>query len=502
MFFRQYRGDQFPDRFTASLPELQEIRRNILETAKKIMYYTRYKNRVMAQMQQSLPVENSVGSANGAASATKAAPEGLPRQAPVLQRNHSNRENRAPAAPTSDKPPFSFGGLSPLSADGVPILYGPNQLTQDKLSLPPNKRRKIQNQSGSSVSSPAQAHGTPATTTTSPKVAKTSSPRVQRSNVAPPLAFKCTESSCAFAVKGFATMDDLNKHTADKHPVVEPPIEDPLEWALEGVRMGLGIGLDMNASNDGTAKSKELVKNKEMESERNALASVAMKKSASMQGLTPMRMEGGTPMSRMASQAGYQGNLVVPRTPQQSNNSVKTPPSDAKQSSSKPGQAELNKVGSASTEPSTPPNNPWKDTPISPSELSSLFPSPFDLQGLSLGSLTPASTLSSSKSAPNSPRLSDIDEGDMLNIRIEAGSWAGAQLPAEFLGETTHAPIPDDVWDIMTDPLLDMPWEDAFGKIIEPDQTTKEWAELTEDQQDRITPFDAGKFRWDSGLLR
>jgi len=487
-----------------SLPEMQEIHKKTMTCAKMMMLFHKFKGQVLAKLRQPMPVENSVGSASVKSGTAKAAPEAPTRQAPALQRNHSNRENRAPAAPTSDKPPFSFGALSPPSGDGVPILYGPNQLTQDKLSLPPTKRRKIQNQTGSSVSTPAQGHGTPATTNTPPKVAKTSSPRVQRPNVAPAPTFKCPEASCEFASKGFATMDDLNKHAGEKHQVVELPIEDPLEWALEGVRMGLGLGLSMlDVSKDDAAKNKEWAKKEwakhvEMESERSALACVAMKKSASTQGLTPMRMEGGTPMSRMVSQAGYQINLGVPQTPQQNNNSVKTPASDAKQSSSKSGPGESSKVGSTSKEPTTPPNNAWKETSISPSELSSFFPSPLDLQGFSLASLTPASTLSSSKSTTNSPKESDIGEGDMLDIRIESDSWMPQPFSAGLLKERTYEPMPDDVWDDLNDPLMEMSWEDAFGKIIEPDRNSKEWKSMTAEEQERITPFDAGRFRWEN----
>ncbi|MCJ1248553.1 hypothetical protein MMC30_005771 [Trapelia coarctata] len=497
-FSRQFRGDQLADRFTMSLADLQEAYNKIMTCARMMIAFYKFKQQATGKPQQPSPVESSVGAANVATGTPKAAPETQTRQAPALQRNHSNRENRAPAAPTSDKPPFSFGALSPpQSGDGVPIMYGPNQLTQEKLSLPPNKRRKVQNQPGSSVSTPAQAHGTPATTA-SPKVTKTSSPREQRSNVAPAPTFKCPESSCEFAGKGFATMEDLNKHTTDKHPVVEPPIEDPLEWALEGIRMGLGLGLSMDASKDTTAKTNGLAKHMEMESERSALASVAMKKSASMQGLTPMRMEGGTPMSRMASQAGYQSNLGVPRTPQQTNNSVKTPASDNKQSTSKSGPGESKKVGSTPKEPSTPPNNLWKDASVSPSDLSSFFPSPHDLQGLSLGILTPASTLSNSKSTTNSPKESDIGEGDMLDIRIESDTWRPAAWGPDPFVESSGKPLLDDEWGDLTDPLLDLSWEDAFEKIIQPDKTTKEWKNMTVEQQEDLTPFDAGRFTWEN----
>ena len=460
-----------------------------------MMSFQRFKQTLASKTQQPLApsrTENSSGSATVATGANQAAPEAHARQAPAPQRNHSNRESRAPAAPTSDKPPFSFGALSPPSGDGVPILYGgPNPLTQDKLTIPPAKKRKIQNQPGSSVSTPVQALGTPATTT-SPKVAKTSSPRVQRQNVAPAPTFKCLESSCESAVKGFPTQDDLHKHRKEKHPVVEPPIKDPLGWALEGVRMGLGLNLDI--SNSTAAKNRDWAKTMDMEVEKSTLASLAMKKSASMQGLTPMRMEGGTPMSRMASQSGYQSNLGVSRTPQQTISSVKTPASDGKQPTSRAGQGQPDKVGSTPNEPSTPPNNRWKDTPISPSEVSSFFPSPLDLQGLSIASLTPSSTLSSSKSATNSPKESDIGEGDLLNIRIESNSWKpDSWKPTAFEQDGV---VLDDVLDDLEDPLMNLSWEDAFEQIIKPDK--KGWNELSDLEQQNLTPFDCGRHRWEN----
>jgi len=485
------------DRFTISLHDLQEASRKVIHWAKLMVNFQKFKQTIASKTQQPLTTsrtENSSGSATVATNTNQAVPEAQARQATAPQRNHSNRESRAPAAPTSDKPPFSFGALSPSSGDGVPILYGgPNPLTSDKLTIPPAKKRKIQNQSGSSVSTPVQALGTPATTT-SPKVAKTSSPRIQRQNVAPAPTFKCLESSCEFAVKGFPTLDDLHKHTKEKHAVVEPLIKDPLEWALEGVRIGLGLGLDMDTSSGTAAKKRDSDKKMEMEVEKSTLASLAMKKSASLQGLTPMRMEGGTPMSRMASQSGYQSTPGVPRTPQQTITSVKTPASDGQQPTSKAGQGEPDKVGSTSKEPSTPPNNRWKDTSFSPSEVSSFFPSPLDLQGLSIASLTPASTLSSSKSATNSPKESDIGESDLLNIRIESNAWKpDSWKPTAFEQDGV---VLDDVLDDLEDPLMNLSWEDAFEQIIKPDK--KGWNELSDLQQQNLTPFDCGRHRWEN----
>ena len=478
------------DRFTASLTELQEASRKMIHSARLMQSVQRFKQQSSSQTQQSLPLnglESSIGSANVATVPNKAAPEAQMRQATALQRNHSNRESRAPAAPTSDKPPFSFGALSPPSGDGVPIAYGPTSVTQDKLTIPPTKKRKIQNQSGSTASTPAQAHGTPATTT-SPKVAKTSSPRVQRSNVAPASTIKCPESSCEFAVKGFATMEDLNKHKIEKHPVVEPPIEDPFLWALEGVRMGLGLSMDI--CGDTVDRNHEWVKNMVIDAEKTALAPASMKKSASMQGLTPMKMEGGTPMSRMASQAG-QSNSGIPRTPQ------KTPVSDGKQPTPKRGQAESTRVGSTPMEPSTPPNNLWKDTSILPSDLSSLFPSPWDLQGLSLATLTPASTLSSSKSAINSPKESDIGEDDLLEIRIESDSWKPDAWKSTLVEEDgVYAFKGNENWAdaALDDDLLLLSWDDAFEKLITP--TEEELKKMPPSMRAQVTPFDAGKYRW------
>ncbi|KAF2229814.1 hypothetical protein EV356DRAFT_570834 [Viridothelium virens] len=152
---------------------------------------------------------------------------------------HKRSNSKTPSAPTSTQPPFQFGaGAS--SPQGVPA-YGPsNELTSDKLKIPPIRKRKAQ--AGSAASTPGQP--TPGSMT-SPQVTK--SPEVKRAPApepakpAPPKnVFKCQENDCDYKDRGFSTQQELEKHKTDMHPV----IDDPLAFALSAVAEWDGCNLD------------------------------------------------------------------------------------------------------------------------------------------------------------------------------------------------------------------------------------------------------------------
>lgn len=81
-------------------------------------------------------------------------------------------DTRTPPAPTSTAPPFALG---PHSAQGTSRTYrGPNEVTQDKLKLPLQKKRKPNSQA-STASTPAEVLGT--VTTSSPQTLEPASPK-------------------------------------------------------------------------------------------------------------------------------------------------------------------------------------------------------------------------------------------------------------------------------------------------------------------------------------
>ena len=350
-----------------------------------------------------------------------------------MQRNNSNRDNRAPAAPTSTQPPFTFGATSP-SPHGIPQAYGPNGFTPDKLNLPPAKKRKG-NQASSTATTPAQTLGTPVIDA-SPQLTKVPSPETRRQS-ATANRVRCPVADCAMSKRDFALTEDLAKHTSEAHKVKEPIIEDPLAWALESVRFGLGV------TEDGKPKSGENGAKKE----KTEQTSHEIKTSVSTQGLTPMKQEATTPMSRVSTQNG----------PQQAAGSNKDAISGARLSAANLSESNIGVVTSAANQPVTPPHDLWGDVAISPADLAACFPTLTDLQGsLSHDILTPSSTASSCKSDKNSPKQSDIGEDDLLKIRLETDSW----IAPEFFQDTMFPQLDAS---LMDDELLGMDWEDAFG---------------------------------------
>ena len=438
---RQYRDEKFNvvEHFTITPQDLDMYIGKLKKEFNHIMKQASLSRNVARQQ----PIQNVVGgtviSPNPATKTHKQDHDLQVRQAvrqTTMQRTHSSRDNRAPAAPTSDKPPFSFNAQSP-PPDGVPQAYGPSQLTQDKLSIPLAKKRKVQNPGAGSTVSLVQSQHTPRSNA-SPQLPKVTSPKAAKS-AAPVHSITCTVSNCDVGAKGFQTTEELVRHTKEMHQAVEPVIEDPLEWALEGIRIGLGIDTDGRTNSPKAQKA-----------EASSPSPPAMKQSASAQGaVAAVKLEVGTPMSRIPTQSGNQSNLSLPRTPQ-----------DAGPSIPKSLKSELGKIGSASGKPLTPPYDPWDGTSVSPMDLAAYFPTAIDLQGsVSLATFTPQSTTPSDKSEKNSPKESDIGEGDGLNISLEAESW----LPPAFFDDTVFPNMDSSFAD---DDILGMDWESTFGSAV------------------------------------
>ena len=334
-----------------------------------------------------------------------------------MQKNLSHQSNRAPPAPTTDKPPqFPF---TPQSPHGVPQAYGEQTLTQAQLMLPQNKRRKSNNHVASAASTPAPAHGTPVTKS-SPLATKVTSPEAKRTQL-PRVTFKCSSSTCQTGQNGFSTQAELDQHNSDVHEPKEPIIEDPADFALASVREALG--LDENG--------KAVAPKETLEAPR-------MKVSTSAQSYTVVKQEISTPMARAATQNGPSPTSNLLKTPQASSG-IKTPASDSKLIT-KDGKGKDTKVPSFDTKDATPPPfDPWVNSSISPETILSSWSSLADMQSvpsftkIQMG-LTPSSTDSSNgnKSKDNSPRPSDISESDAVKINLE-----GLPLNEETVNDDT-----------------------------------------------------------------
>lgn len=320
----------------------------------------------------------------------------------VVQKSHAS--NRAPAAPTSPQPPFTLGGQPP---QGLPnYLDRPNALTRDKLNLPLAKRRKPM-PGPATISTPDLGTAS----SKSPPLLK-HEPKEVQPGTPPSIVIKCTVPHCEASPKGFATQEDLDKHTSEVHRPKELPIGEPLPWALEQMRESLGL--------DEQGKSKPL--KQELRTEKEGSQAPNMKKSASTQGQSAIKQESATPMTRVPTQPGRSPTSTPLKTPQAAAN-TKTPTSEAKfgRIESKSTESKPSTTGTAKSSGTLP--DPWAGSRVPSAVITEAWSGLADLQSLGSWStvqhtLTPPSTLSSGRSEKNSPRVSDISENDAVKINL------------------------------------------------------------------------------------
>ncbi|KAI4195245.1 MAG: hypothetical protein LQ350_007304 [Teloschistes chrysophthalmus] len=361
------------------------------------------------------------------------------RAAAAMQRHHSGHGSRAPAAPTTDKPPNPFP-LGPQSPHGIPFYEGPASVTVDQLILPQPKRRKSNHNQPSAGSTPVLVPDT-TVAKSSPLGPKMASPEAHRAPV-PQMSFKCSLSDCQSGQKGFATQAELEQHNTDAHAPEEPMIEDPAEFALESMR--LALGLDEN----GLSKV-----------QKEHAEAPAMKASLSASSNAAIKQEASTPMSRTGTQTGLSPSWQLLKTPQSSSN-VRNAVADGKVVGMK-GNA------SPAKEATPTPYDAWAGSSISPDEITSAWSSLTDMQSLSFTKyqmgLTPSSTLSSSNEK-NSPRLSDISENDVVKIGMDVGkedkdSWIPSEWFDDVYGDLESLSMGQDnmMEDMGWEPVVDSP---------------------------------------------
>lgn len=366
------------------------------------------------------------------------------RQASV-QKNHNS--SRAPAAPTSEQPPFPFGTQSPQGLAKYPDR--PNGLTQDKLSLPVAKKRK-NNPPQSAASTPVPAHGT--LPSKLPQVIKNVAQGAPPANP-PSVTLKCPVPNCQTAPKGFAAQADLDKHNSEVHEPKEPRIDDPLPWALEQMRVGL------NLDDNGLSISQ----NPGVKVEKGVVEAPKMKASASAQGQSVPKQETSTPMTRVPTQTGPSPASNLLKTPQASAN-IKTPASEVKFSSKEGKSTELRPSATSSKEVLSASPDPWAGSLVSSAAITEAWSGLLDIQPAGpwstiQNSLTPSSTLSSSKSERNSPRVSDISENDVVKINLSVNDdsdWMHSDWFEDGLfGDMESLTVNQD--------FLTMDWDSSFG---------------------------------------
>lgn len=348
--------------------------------------------------------------------------------------HQKNISNRAPAAPTSPQPPFTFGTQSPQGLAKYPDR--PNGLTQDKLSLPSTKRRK-----GNQVTT-VTATSAPAPGTSKPAQANKST--IMDAQLAVPSSrIKCPLPNCQFSGKGFGTQLELDAHASEFHGPRESPIEDPLQWTLQQARLGFGL--------DETGKSMP-------RPEQDVLGTPNIKASESEPAQQLDKQESSTLMARVQIGRSPVFHLKSP----QASVGIKTPSSEAKSSDMDGKIIEPHTSEKTSQKSLTSSPDPWASSHILPAVINHSWPGLPDVSFIGpwttiQNALTPSSTQSSGKSEKNSPRISDISEHDTVKISLiveDDREWANI-FKDQIYGDMKALNQDRD--------QLGMDWETTFG---------------------------------------
>lgn len=389
------------------------------------------------------------------------------RHASVQKSNAAHGGNRAPAAPTSPQPPFHFG-----SPDGVKYANRTDELTQDRLKMPPKKKRRSdQPPSNTSISAQPQHFDT----SKSPQLAKAIPAAAEKPLSEAPI--KCYAPECA-DLDGFVSQADLDKHALDIHDPKEPTIGDPLQWALEQMRSGLGL--------EENGKSKLLLA--ECKTEQTAPEATTMKKSPSAQRQAVGKQESATPMTRVPTQTGPSPGSNLLKTPQPSSN-LKTPGSETKSAAKDVKAVEPKNSHSPTQKQANTSPDPWATSLISSAAISGAFsglpiPSSTGTWNTIQHAMTPSSTLSSGMSEKTSPRVSDISENDAVKISLDTDpldyfDWLTFESATsdDFPNDSDYEIVEDMDWGStgLDGPLKEMDNEGPREGRVEDMGPSREW---------------------------
>jgi hypothetical protein len=331
-------------------------------------------------------------------------------QLKMHQRSNS-RSSHTPAAPTSEQPPIQIGGAR--SPNGAPSYLNNNTLTQEKMHIPPARKKQKQN----STPAPVPGQGTPGSTA-SPQVGKATSPEMKRQIEAKSQAkfLTCPEPECERSNVTFDNQDALEAHRIEDHV---KPLENPLKFVQESLTSVSGL--------DSQGHSKKPSSQEPATTSTSAPNGIKMMQASSKQGHTPsakveIASTATTPMIRQVSMHRQSSAAGVKTNQQPSADS-------AKDTSSKTKQA---KDSARQEAPPLAAADPWATATIDPTELSQFF-QPFEsgaggaISDMNVyRSITPNDTPESSKDGVSEPN-SDISDGVALDINLDVDfdeSWA------------------------------------------------------------------------------
>jgi hypothetical protein len=423
------------ENLTLNEGDFQKYVRHILGFVMKVMNSMQQqgKNAAAQNQQRAQPPQTQ-------AQATAEAARQPQLNAANLKRNDelARRDNKAPPAPTGERPPFPIGGQSP---SGAP-KYSEYLPKVTNLILPEKKRQKIEGQAP-----------TPGKTTASPRIGTNqSSPDLKRQQQPEKTTFKCSLKDCEYHHRGFDTQAELETHTSHAHA----KIDDPVQFALESMAEYLDID-----SRTSQPKPDPSATNRATKPPAVAARAIAPIKSGQTPNLsekvtTPAGQMAATPMARSTS---------LLKTPQ-TGTKAGTPSTGA------PGKATPVSIKATIKEPE-PPVKAEQVEELQPLIPASLFDFSYEDVYASLDANGPFTTLdlkdednswalrsrpgspintpdSSSKDTP-STRQSDISENEnlLINIDVKDGDMPDAWLGAAMSGN----PLPLDVQlsaDLMT----------------------------------------------------
>ncbi|KAK2765523.1 hypothetical protein FQN54_008377 [Arachnomyces sp. PD_36] len=395
----------------------------------------------------------------------------LQQQEEAKQRAKRIQDQGVPAAPTSLQPPFPIGAASP---QGVPQAYGPTDLTQAKLKIPPTKKRKQNNSTPIS----AQKEQAPPKPTPTPQPAKQAVPDPKKTPSSSGGPFRCENAECLHRTEGFYSQVALDKHIEDSHKVEEEPT-NALEYAIESYRIGLGFDKSGSGDKSGVQESKKQVPTAPEMQRVVSKASATPKVKA--EGTTPVTA--GSVMGRRASQLGGKtsspaSNLL--RTPQPS--TFKGPGSvSAKPTPTKDGKKDAAKsTGGVGSPEGVAAPDLWADCPITFDAIRDAFsclgepglpglfadpadelPQPSDPFLQMQAKDTPESTDTGVNT--QTPKDSDISKDDDLDINI--GGNDDKWIPMDWVDLTGDL----EGGLLMQDPFDEMDWDTIDLKEVEGD---------------------------------
>jgi hypothetical protein len=138
-----------------------------------------------------------------------------------------NRNQKAPSAPTTDRPPFAIGADPGHGA--AHYFEGARPVTN--LVLPEKKRAKLE--AGSQTSTP--------TARASPHIGSGNSPELRRQQapdkqVPQRPTFRCSDATCEYSVRGFDTQAEL-----DSHSQIHAKVDNPMQFALDSMAEYLDV---------------------------------------------------------------------------------------------------------------------------------------------------------------------------------------------------------------------------------------------------------------------